>query len=251
MKITCFTSQSDLDGKFVTLFEEQGFVPLVDGLHRQDLVWLTAKFKDTPHLFGWLDYNNMLHFVDVQELQNFPSFVVYFNTDEIISDFEWEQVQHYFRHLVNGTPVSDRTLRCIKKLKDQVAKPQVILQSEQPALPQYYEFNSKILEDQDIGIFEITKANGTTPYTTVIRNFSIKGYKPLFTNYFACNAFRNDFVAIQFLMKLWEEFMQGPMDVDGMLKDATEACYPGEDYIPITEPEVYQKSLQEIVERFQ
>lgn len=248
MKVCYFTSESDIDAKFMTLFEEQGFVPLVDGLHRDQFEWLKRYYMDTPHLFCWLDDDRQCHFGTVHRLQHLPSFVVYFTQNSAVSTFEWDQIELYFRYLINGTNISERTLRCVKKLKDRFAQPEVILQSEQPNLPQYYEFKSKLLEEQDIAVFEITKANGTTPYTTIVRNFSVKGYKPLFTNYFACNAFRKDWIAIQFLSKLWDETMQGPMDLDEMLKEATEACYPGENYVPIAEPEVYMKSMDEVLE---
>ena len=252
MKFTFFPDVPDThrNSFLIQLIEKEGFVPLVDAKHGNDLQWLQNNFK-CPHRFYCIDAHGYMETFVADNLPKPPQWVVYFDIDQVVTDFEWEQIHLYTVNLLHGNGIMERTKRCIQRLKDIVATPDVLYQPEHPNLPQYYEFNSKLLEDQDIAVFEITKANGTTPYTTIVRNFSIKGYKPLFTNYFACNAFKNDFIAIQFLMKLWQEFMNGPMDLDDMLKEATQACYPGEDYIPIAEPEVYTKSLMHVVQQLQ
>lgn len=248
MLVTVFPSHpsTELDGKIVQLFEKEQFVPTVDAIHGNDFHWLEYHYK-CPHRFYIVTPDEMKSCI-VEELQITPHFVIHFNQTQTITDFEWEQINVYIHNLIYGYPISDRTQRCIKRIRDFIVQPQLLKGPETPELPQFYEFNSQTFEDRDVAVFEITKANSTTPYTTLIREFSVKGYKPLFTNYFACNAFKNDFVAIQFLMKLWEEFMQGPMDLDEMLKQATEACYPGENYVPIVEPEVYMKSMDEVLE---
>lgn len=248
MFVTVFPSHpsTELDAKIIQMFEKEDFVPTVDAIHGHDFHWLEYHYK-CPHRFYTVTPDTINSFV-VEELQVIPQFVIHFNQKRTITDFEWEQINVYIHNLVYGHSMTDRTLRCIKKIREYIQQPELLKGPEQPSLPQYYEFNSQLIEDKDIAVFEITKANSTTPYTTLVREFSIKGYKPLFTNYFACNAFKNDFIAIQFLMKLWQEFMQGPMDLDGMLKEATEACYPGENYVPIAEPEVYVKPMKEVIE---
>lgn len=249
MLITVYPSHpsTEIDGKIVKLFEQQEFVPVVDAVHGNDFHWLRFNFR-CPHRFYCVSAHGHAQVVTVDQLCISPQFAIYFTEGTPVTDFEWDQINLYIKNLVFGEAISDRTQRCIKRLREQVAKPALLRGPEYPDLPQFYEFNSQMFEDRDVAVFEITKANSTTPYTTLVREFSVKGYKPLFTNYFACNAFKNDFVAIQFLMKLWQEFMQGPMDLDAMLKEATEACYPGENYVPIAEPEVYMKSMDEVLE---
>lgn len=230
----------------IKALENEGFVPMVDNVNGNNLHYLQTRFI-SPHRFYCFAGDHLESKTGV-ELDKKPHLAIHFNQGDIVTDFDWEQIDLYIHNLVFGFAINDRTKRAIKKLVDAIARPKVIKQSEMPELPQYYEFNSKMFEDRDIAIFEIKKANSQTPYTTIVRQFSIKGYKPLFTNYFACNSFRNDNIALQFLMKLWEKFMTGPMDLEGMLKEATQACYPGEDYIPIAEPEVYTKSMQQVLE---
>ncbi len=249
MQITIFSdNHSKFTGYIIQTLEHHEFVPMIDGIHGNDMYWLQHHFQ-CPHRFYWVcqESANVEQFTS-QELHKPPHFSIHFNQDQFVTDFEWNQILGYIQCIVKSEEPNSRTKRCINNLKTHVAAPTLLKQPDQPTLPQFYEFNSKMIEDQDIAVFEIKKANCTTPYTTIIRQFSIKGYKPLFTNYFACNAFRKDFIAIQFLMKLWNEFMEGPMDLDDMLKEATESCYPGENYVPIAEPEVYNKSLEHVLE---
>lgn len=249
MKITIFPDipETSRNAQIIKILETEGFVPLVDALHGKDLDWLTRNYQ-SPHRFFNISHDGAIEMKMVTELTEPPQMAIHFNSEQTITDFEWDQIKLYIVNLLYGNGISERTRRCINRLKDYVATPTTLVEPVQPTLPQFYEFNSKMLEDRDIAVFEIIKANTTTPYTTIIREFSVKGYKPLFTNYFACNAFRNDFIAIHFLMKLWEEFMQGPMDLDQMLMEATEACYPGDSYIPIAEPEVYMKPMNQVLE---
>lgn len=249
MLVTLFPDypSTERDGKIIKIFEAEKFVPLVDGKHGNDFYWLKKHYQ-CPHRFYCLSHDGQITACKVEELTTEPQFSIHFNQTQTITDFEWEQIYLYIYNLLYGQPISERTQRCIKRVRSYVVKPELLQGPEPPTLPQFYEFNSEMIEDRDIAVFEITKANSTTPYTTLVREFSVKGYKPLFTNYFACNAFKNDCVAIHFLKKLWEEFMQGPMDLDQMLKEATEACYPGENYVPISEPEVYMKPMKEVIE---
>jgi|JI7StandDraft_1071085.scaffolds.fasta_scaffold186244_2 hypothetical protein len=231
----------------IKTLENEGFVPMIDSVNGNNLQYLKTRYT-TPHRFYIFGQDQSLLSKIGEELNEKPHLVIYFTQGDVVTDFDWDQIDLYIHNLVFGHPITDRTKRAIKKLVDEIARPKLVQQSAMPELPQYYECNSLTIEDRDIIIFEIKKANTLIPYTTVIRQFSIKGYKPLFTNYFACNAFKNDNIAIQFLMKLWEKLMTGPMDLDEMLKRATEDCYPGENYIPIAEPEVYNKSLQQVLE---
>lgn len=249
MKIIIFpdSPSSDLDGKLIRLFENQHFVPLVDDKHGNDQDWFRKNFDGPFRLYSF-DQQNLIT-LDIDDMKQPVKFVIYFNQNEIITEFEWYQIELYLTHIIYEHPITERTKRCIERIRDQQLTLKPFVSPQQPDLPQFYEFKSHFIEEDDIALFEITKANSTTPYTTVVRQFSVKGYKPLFTNYFACNAFRNDFVAITFLQKLWKEYMQGPMDLDQLLKDATEACYPNENYIPIAEPEVYIKSIPEVIQQ--
>lgn len=45
--------------------------------------------------------------------------------------------------------------------------------------------------------------------------------------------------------------MLGNMDLDTMLKEATEACYPREGGgVPTVQPEVYRRTLEQVMENF-
>ena len=41
--------------------------------------------------------------------------------------------------------------------------------------------------------------------------------------------------------------MDGEFDLDHLLKNATEACYPAENTLPAPEPEVYRKNIYDTI----
>lgn len=223
---------------------------MLDAVHGNDKQWLQHKLQ-CPHRLFWFDMEKQ-QFVSetIDTLDTTPSFVIYFNHDRLVTAFEWEQIQKFINALFLDQPMTGRTERCIQRLKTHQAavNAQVEPEDTTQGLPQYYQFRSHLHEESDIAFFEIIKANSLTPYTTIVHDFSNVGYKPLFTNYFTVNVFKNDCIAIQFLMKLWERFMEGPMDLDQLLKEATEACYPGENFIPNAEPRVYARTIEQVME---
>lgn len=233
-------------------FRKFGFEPMIDGIHGKDKNWLQQKLQ-CPHRLFYKDYLQTQFLSDtVDKLQIDPSFVVYFNDDQLITNFEWEQITKFVNSIMLQQPMSDRTERCIQRLLKQMTtknlQSDIASEDSTKGLPQYYQFRSMVHEESDKAFFEIIKSNSTTPYTTIINDYSKVGYKPLFTNYISIDSFKNDCIAVHFLGKLWERFMDGPFDLDGLLKEATEQCYPSENFIPNAEPKVYARTIEQVME---
>jgi len=246
MQIIIFENSSRL----VTGFRDFGIEPMIDAVHGSDKNWLLAKLQ-CPHRLFWLDLEkNQIVAECIDTLEQNPSFVIYFNHDQMVTQFEWDQIIKFVNCIFLNQPITGRTERCIQRLKTQMVTqtPQQTPPDLTQGLPQYYQFRSVIHEPSDTGFFEIIKANSDIPYTTIISQFTQKGYKPLFTNYFTVNVFKNDCIAIHFLSKLWERFMEGPFDLDTLLKEATEQCYPAENFIPNAEPRVYARTIEQVME---
>lgn len=254
MQILVFSrgAEDKVPAHLITLFEAHCFVPQVDAVHVNDKYWLNEKFRNCPHRMFYHDDNFHWTICTVKDLNDSPAMAVYFKQGAILTDFDWSQIEEYCIKIVEGEFISSRMERGIQKIKEKVVTSPPVNEVAAPELPQYYQFRSKLIEDRDVALFEITKANSNTPYTTIVRQFSINGYKPVFTNYFAVASFSHDILAAAFLKKLWEHFeMPGEFDLDTMLKNATEACRPGENYVPIAEPEVYTRSIEEVLEKLQ
>lgn len=109
-----------------------------------------------------------------------------------------------------------------------------------------YELETVLVND--CMFYQVTKPHVDRPYVTVVRDFSAKGHKRFFTNLFVCSSWGVASKDIQFLKQVWEWLeMEGEMDLDSLMKEATEACkYPGLE----TEPEVWRTDLDKVLEIF-
>lgn len=68
---------------------------------------------------------------------------------------------------------------------------------------------------------------------------------PFFTALFVSNSWGLCQGDIDFLKNYWDAEMDGDFDLERMLKEDTEACYPSATHSPRGEPEVYRKSILE------
>lgn len=97
-------------------------------------------------------------------------------------------------------------------------------------------------------LYEVKKPFTDLPYTSVTRNYSKKGHIPFFTDLFICQSWGVARSDIAFLKHMWNELkMDGDFDLEKLMKAATEKCYPSDDNIPEPEPEVYRRSLDNVV----
>ena len=253
---------------------KEGFDPLVDAIHGKDYTWMNKNFTECQYRFTHIysagyDFDDLeLELTEEAEAQFPPSFVVYFHPEaEKISDLGWHCISEYLESIIIGYDVENRDeQQAIEHGRDMMGKhPKFVPtpESSQPPAEEvvrvenpYYEFNSHLIESRDVMFCEIM-SGGNIPWTVIIRNYSVRGYKPLFTSLFACNSWSSAYNlqhtrAINFLHKLWGYLgMLGNMDLDTMLKEATEACYPREGGgVPTVQPEVYRRTLEQVMENF-
>lgn len=107
-----------------------------------------------------------------------------------------------------------------------------------------YTLETKLVND--CMFYQVVKPFVDRPYVTVVRDFEKNGHKRFFTNLFVCNSWGIASKDIQFLHKAWEWFnMEGVMDLDVLMKEATEACNGLE-----TEPEVWRSDMKSVLKIF-
>lgn len=99
----------------------------------------------------------------------------------------------------------------------------------------------------DCMFYQVTKPFTDRPYTTVVREFAKNGHKRFFTNLFVCNSWGVASKDIQFLYKAWGWLeMEGELDLDVLMKEATEACNEKME----AEPEVWRAGMESVLEIF-
>ena len=95
--------------------------------------------------------------------------------------------------------------------------------------------------------YEVQKPYTDLPYTTVVYNFEKHGHLLFFTNLFICKSWGVSGNDIGFLKELWGRWgMEGEFDIDKLLKERTESCYPNSGDVMI-EPTVWRKGVEHVL----
>lgn len=235
--------------KIVKTFTDLGYATFVDGIHKNDYEWYQQNVK-VGRLFIY-DGDEVYMFEKEKlnvEMDFTPDFVVLFNDDNEITEEQWMAIHQYIQqHLTDEMIDMTNTM----KVHELLGKP-TFEKAELPSIDmvepdKYYKFRYQPLEN-DIMLYEVVKPFTDLPYTSVTRNYSKKGHIPFFTDLFICQSWgvaRND---ISFLKEMWSYLkMDGVFNLEELMKVATEKCYPSDDNIPEPEPEVYRRSIEDVI----
>lgn len=233
---------------------ELGYSPMVDALHTTSYNWFVKNVKPCSHKLFSLDEEDVL-FYDVEELDTemifVPHFLIYFNEGHEMSITNWICIKEWMEYILFDTMETDSVLRG----KELMIKPYVEKSQEigdvvlQRTGNEYYSFTKEYLEKDDIMLYQVEKPFTDLPYTSVLRQFSLKGPRPFFTSLYVCSSWGVSRYDLLFLKDLWiHEFKlaEDEFDMDAMLKASTEACYPQPGMIPELEPEVYRRDINHV-----
>lgn len=252
--------QTPFAGELIKLFQQAGLVPLVDAVHVDDTNWLKQSFDPLPHKCFHVNGDG-----DVSAYRAgqgaFPSFVWYYNITDKIYETDWFFIKNYVQYLLKGEVMHPTTQRGKQLLQNMVhmlpvtqeeaagdLEPDMDLDEDQKKL---YSFREYYNEDRDVGLFEIGKPFTDNPYTVVIREFKRRGYEPLFTSLYICDSWGVSRFDAMFLDQLWNHLkMPGSLELETLLYNATQQCYPAEGKVPEAEPEVYRRSLETVLKDF-
>jgi len=245
--------------KIVSTLVDLGYVPLVDAVHGLHHGWIMSHIRPCPHRLYTIDFvgKKLIEYEAMDlpvEMTVMPDLCIYFNTDEEIASLDWYHIRYWLRHILLGEEVSKEVLEKGASLILQPEKQTCALQTEEAVEEdedkKYYSFTSQLLEEDDIMLYQVCKPYTDLPYTSVIRNFSTKGPIRFFSSLFVCPSWGVSRFDVPFLEYIWNQQlkMDGVFNMDTLLREATEACYPREDgVIPETEPEVYRRSIADVI----
>lgn len=230
-----------------------GYSILVDSIHKRDYHYL---HKNTVSARMFVQEDEDLFMFDRNDLKQdmllVPDFAVIFHDDTEIINADWVRIYKFIEQHLYDLPLDKENTELVEDL---LGKP--VTMAAEPANEEiiiargndFYNLETKFLEEEDIMLYEVTKPFTDLPYTSVTRNFSKKGHLPFFTDLFICQSWgvaRND---IMFLKHTWEQFkMDGVFDLEALMKAATEKCLPSETNLPEPEPEVYRRDLKHVEE---
>ena len=257
MKIFLFVSEptTELQDEIAKRLDEE-FIFMVDSVHREDTYWFKKNFSDIPHRC-YYPYREMSKWysctVDKINEDRIPVFIVCFQQGEVILDQDWDEITWYFYELVKGIrgpnapPVqeepkrvySENVIQLLNRCKKNPQLPETkseLLGVAKEDANIFYQFREASFAVQNVVLAEIRRPFTSAPYTIVLRNFLEDGYLYLFSSIFITNTWGT----------VWNYLgMDGEFDLDKLLRTHTVRCHPGVGNVPMCEPEVYRKSLEE------
>lgn len=255
-KFTVFVSKPNTgdEAKIVKTFHDLGYTTFVDGIHRNDYDWFSKNVVvgrlfiydgDEVYMFEKEKLSPTMEFT--------PDFMLIFNEDAQISLEQWDAIHLYVKQHLTGDVIDmTNAMKVHEWLGKSTCETAVLPEVELTRPNEHYQFECKLLDQEDIMLYEVVKPFTDLPYTSVTRRFSEKGHIPFFTDLFICQSWgvsKND---IGFLKHMWAHLeMDGDFDLDSLMKAATEKCYPSDNRIPEPEPEVYRRGLEDVIQILQ
>lgn len=241
-------------------FLDDGFQPLLDSLHGNDPNWIMRNYADCPHRFYLIENDYIYDYVaeDYKEIHEdsyaVPDFSISFNHTDSLDFMDWRLINRYLSHILLEHYISleelDQFNEKFEKPKLQKCEFEESFISEEKR--EYYTFKFKELPEYDMCIYEVTKPNVDRPYTSVTRNYSTNGHLYFFTSLYFFDSWGPPIGRFDnnFLEKVWYDELKMPteFDLDTLLKERVRRCFPDGNGVPETEPEVYRKSLESVLE---
>ena len=265
-KITVFlsTPSTKQEDDIVKRFLELNFAPLVDAHHKKSYEWFVNNVKPVPHKLFSFEHQNV-YFYDVDDLHNdmdfTPNVLIHWNEGDIIEEEQWRWIREWLVY---------KFYTCydfLDYMNDEIFRADLLMKRPDkhiPILPTQekeeklkeetcYSFKTHFIEDKNTMLYEVTKPHTDLPYTSVIRNFSERGHKAFFPTLYICQSWGVSRHDLSFLSFMWKQLdlKEEDFDIDVLLKEATEKCYPSKNGPPEPEPEVYRRAIPAVLATLQ
>jgi hypothetical protein len=260
--ITVFVSQpvTNIENDLVKRFIDLGFAPLVDSTHRNSYNWFENNVKNTNHRLFTFENQNV-YFYDANDLHPemdfIPNVMIHWSaSDRQVADEEWRSIREwlkykfftcydYIDYLTKEITETDKFMKRPFTDKRDLGSTE---KENWPTHKDHYSFKTFLIEDKDTMLYEIWKPNTDMPYTSVIRSFSKRGHRAFFPTLYICNSWGVSRHDLPFLSFMWKQLDQkDDFDMDKMLKEATEKCYPSSTGEVELEPEVYRRTIDDVL----
>lgn len=252
VQITVFVDQPNTDKQTNIISKLQKYPILVDAIHKNNPTFLKENYKTNAYFFFVSEFLSRCNPVD---LSFSPDIAVTLDTE--VEEYDWICVERYLESLIFTDLEMNYDPDILEKGKVLLEKYSSPAPLQVPPVPppqpevQYYDMLTHHVKDRDVMLVQIEKPYCDLPYTVVIREFSRKGFKSVFTDLFICSSWgvaRKDY---EFLSQLWKHwFGDEPYNLDQMLREATERCFPDKNQNPEPEPEVFRRPIENVLETF-
>jgi len=260
--ITIFVSHpiTNTENELVKRFVNLGFAPLVDATHKRLHSWFVNNVKDADHKLFTFENQNV-YFYDTNDLHpemDFtPNLMIHWSEENRkIKDEEWKSIREWLKYKFYTcydyidylTKEIEEADQLMKRPYNEKCETKELEKWPQQQHKDHYSFKTFFIEDKDTMLYEIWKPHTDLPYTSVIRKYSKRGHKAFFPTLYICNSWGVSRHDLPFLSFMWRQLDQeGEFDMDKMLKEATEKCYPSYEGEIELEPEVYRRTIDDVL----
>lgn len=272
MKLLVFDKKGGYSSLIINEFNEKKFAHLVDSIHLNNEYYLKKNFSHVPHRLVYVSVYNLVARLTFEEIKDFespkktPDFILYFDESEELTDKDWEFLCKYFDRLFNYDIlpfVNQRGYYLLETAKEpaeiawhEYKLPEITekvdsMVCDTDSVEEYYDFKEKFVNERDVALFEIRKPYTDLPYTMVVREFSKVGYLPLFSGFYIEMSWGVSPKDDAYLRFLWDQLkMEGDCDLEKLQKERALKCYPAKGVMPDPPPEVYRKSIDDVLKDF-
>ncbi len=260
VKIIVYTT----DVKIINMMNETGYYPFVDSVHKGDEKYFEEKCQD--------GYGFNLEYIEEEWIWSFCQnhHADFYIWDDNVKDLD--QLLNYFVDSLNGFPFADKKgvnelypLGHVEvkkaedvvmdpyasKLFDEILKnPKLDIKDLPPMewIEPIAEEDGYLLTIRMVGktmFYQVDRPYTDLPFTVYTKEFHENGHLDFFTSLFGSAAWGSSKHDVAFLKHFWTHFgMQGEFDMNKLLKDRIDSCYPPE---LKAEPEVYRRTIDEVL----
>ena len=235
----------------IRVFSDLGYAPLADAIHKHDYNYI---YKNTVNARLFIQEDENVYMFTREDLLPdmllTPDFMIVFADNAVVSEDDWRRIHQFVEEHVTDSIID---MTNTMKVTELMGKPMEMKSALLPEIEinrgnDFYNLETRYLEELDIMLYEVKKPFTDLPYTSVTRHYSKKGHKPFFTDLFICQSWGVARSDISFLKHTWNQFkMEGGFDLETMMEEAVQKCLPSETHIPEPEPEVYRRSLLDVL----
>lgn len=237
-----------------------GFSVMADAVHTK-ASWFRENYPGKNHRAFYLDPFLIGLVKDINfEIMGVPDFIVWFSENSELDQTKWGVVAAYLQVCLNGGECPEPTITAAKAFLGThitpicLAQPQEVVGEDGLTVVRdmndyYYQFHDYKFPGDKV-IYSVQKPYVKDPFTIVIEDFSKDNGRRFFTDLFACPEWGRDLMDNTFLSQLWEELkMDGPFNINDLLKARTAEFMPNGEDCPLVEPRVLRKSISDIVRK--
>lgn len=239
--ITVYPSEETKEflADWIRKFEHRKYTVLVDFKHGCDADYFNNHVAGKSYLYTFDKDFKKIAKVDIEDIP--VDLMICFNEDENPP----ENCEDIILAAINGDETAWPNFEALLAKPVWIKSHPIVEETKAQPLPEEYRYREFHHEGSDCLIVEIIKPYTDKPYTTLIKEYSKKGGRDVFCNFYACPSWGVSDSDTIFLQKVWEsKLMVGVFDCNVEVAEKIRKVESGIE----EEPKVWRNTLDKVLE---